>query len=244
MSFSNGPKGIIGDGLVYTIDAANPQSYNSGSGVTYDFFNQTLSGSLDGNGTTYSTDGIGSFEFDGTDDYIEFPSLDVLSGKTQLTISTWHKPVADESGIVALWGDTAGSFQGSCCLLYYQGSNQLLLEVGSDGSNDYIYKSSLSSWMPKGSWHDLTFVFDSTQSTNATKIKMYVNGELQTWTGNNFGFSGWSSSASNWRLATDKTSYAAYDFEGNIAKQLIYNRPLTAAEVLQNYNSQKTRFGL
>ena len=79
MSFSNGPKGIIGDGLVYTIDAANPQSYNSGSGVTYDFFNQTLSGSLDGNGTTYSTDGIGSFEFDGTDDYIEFPSLDVLS---------------------------------------------------------------------------------------------------------------------------------------------------------------------
>ena len=31
---------------------------------------------------------------------------------------------------------------------------------------------------------------------------------------------------------------------GNVAVTQIYNRALTAAEVLQNYNAQKGRFGL
>jgi len=35
-----------------------------------------------------------------------------------------------------------------------------------------------------------------------------------------------------------------YPFGGNIAITRIYNKALTAAEVLQNYNALKGRFGL
>jgi hypothetical protein len=33
-------------------------------------------------------------------------------------------------------------------------------------------------------------------------------------------------------------------FTGRIATTLVYNRALTAAEILQNYNDTKTRFGI
>ena len=36
----------------------------------------------------------------------------------------------------------------------------------------------------------------------------------------------------------------SHTYEGNIASTLIYNRALTATESLQNYNANKTRFGL
>ena len=68
MSFSNGPKGIVGDGLVFTADAGNPQSYTSGSTDAYDIINSSITGSLI-NGMIYSTDGGGSWECDGTNDY-------------------------------------------------------------------------------------------------------------------------------------------------------------------------------
>jgi hypothetical protein len=35
-----------------------------------------------------------------------------------------------------------------------------------------------------------------------------------------------------------------YYFNGSIGLAIIYNRALTAAEILQNYNAVKTRFGL
>jgi hypothetical protein len=33
-------------------------------------------------------------------------------------------------------------------------------------------------------------------------------------------------------------------FNGNIAQVLVYNRALLSSEVLQNYNTQKSRFGI
>jgi hypothetical protein len=36
----------------------------------------------------------------------------------------------------------------------------------------------------------------------------------------------------------------SYAFQGKVAVVHMYNRALTAAEVLQNYNAQKNRFGL
>jgi hypothetical protein len=35
-----------------------------------------------------------------------------------------------------------------------------------------------------------------------------------------------------------------YYYNGNIAIVKVYNRELTAAEVLQNYNVERSRFGL
>ena len=56
MGLGHGPN-IVNDGLVFSIDAANPRSY-PGSGTVIDSMVGTEVGSL--NGATYSTDGVGS----------------------------------------------------------------------------------------------------------------------------------------------------------------------------------------
>jgi hypothetical protein len=80
-------------------------------------------------------------------------------------------------------------------------------------------------------WTHLALVYD------AVNVLFYVNGSLV----------GTNSSAPN---ATLDTGYAMQFGGGNrpstykIANTMVYNRGLSAAEVLQNYNSTKGRFGL
>ena len=44
------------------------------------------------------------------------------------------------------------------------------------------------------------------------------------------------------RIGTFKQS--GFELHGNIAQVQMYNRALSAAEILQNYNATKSRFGL
>ena len=68
MSFSYSPK-IVTDGLVFYVDAANPNSYVSGN-TTVDSLVGDISDSLL-NGVNFSPNRQGIWVFDGVDDYIE-----------------------------------------------------------------------------------------------------------------------------------------------------------------------------
>ena len=76
MANSYGPKGIVTDGLVFSADAGNIQSWVTSSTTCYDVIGGnvlTLQGS---SGTppvpSYDSDGGGCWDFDGTDDRISF----------------------------------------------------------------------------------------------------------------------------------------------------------------------------
>ena len=91
------------------------------------------------------------------------------------------------------------------------------------------------------SWINICVVFDGSQATNQGKLKVYIDGVLENLT---YGYTVPSStSGTNW--SSYFGTYAAssgWDLLGNIAFAHIYNRSLTAAEVLQNYNATKNRF--
>jgi hypothetical protein len=75
-----------------------------------------------------------------------------------------------------------------------------------------------------------------------TNSYIYLNGELKasrslTWLGNTI----WPTSA--WDLGRDINNANQF-FTGSIASYRMYNRALSAQEVLQNYNATKGRFGL
>jgi hypothetical protein len=247
MGFGYGPPTIVTDGLVFAVDAGNPKSFTPDTLPVSDLVNyiSNNTGTIINNGTGdeigYSSDDGGSWLYDGTDDTIEFDPLPVLSGKDNLTISCWHKTEASVTTIESLYGNTAGGFHGIWCGLYYTATNFLYFEIG-NGVNEYVYSASLSTVMPKGFWYDLTLVLDASETDAMDKWKIYVNGEKIATLANGI-FEGTSTSASNLQLGNDKTSYN-FPFNGNIAKFLIYDRSLTAAEVLHNYNAQKSRFGL
>ena len=82
-------------------------------------------------------------------------------------------------------------------------------------------------------------------AVSGTQWKMYKNGvylgsptsSVGTWQ-----VSG--TSITNFDVGRIRNDVANFGFSGNISSVKIYNRELTASEILQNYNATKSRFGL
>ena len=97
--------GIIADGLVFNMDAANRASYIPNATTSYNTLDLNQSGSLqDDNGSgMYSSDNQGTWVFDGIDDYIQ----PLVNGKGTIfdtqtfTIQAWFKSDIDPDTVTA-----------------------------------------------------------------------------------------------------------------------------------------------
>ena len=217
MAFSYSPK-IVTDGLVLYLDAANSFSYVSGSLNWNDLSRSQISGSLI-NGPTFSSVNNGSIVFDGTNDYIDCGTLSLGSAAT---LNIWFKQTtpANNKGLIAL---------GNTHFYLYPGGLPLGLTVYS-GAPLYQYGPGLEVSSSSTVWTMATFI------VNSTNISIFCNGGSKTTGTNTIQTSG------SLKLGIYPT--LGGPFNGNIGLTQIYNRVLTDVEVLQNYNAQKSRFGL
>jgi hypothetical protein len=85
MAFNYSPK-VVTDGLVLYLDAANPNSYVSGSTTWRDISRGGSNGTLI-NGPTYSSANGGSIVFDGTNDYVNCG--DILNYSNNFSANCW-----------------------------------------------------------------------------------------------------------------------------------------------------------
>jgi hypothetical protein len=218
MGLNHSPS-IVLDGLVSYIEAANKIFYpGSGTGTTG--LVNTLSCSLNG-GVGFSSGNLGFFTFDGSNDYLDFgnsASVGLING----TISAWVK--ASSPG---------GGFRGIMAKQYAYGlfySDSVLVAYDWGGSATRSTGVNIAD----GNWKNVVMSFQSAVS-NGTNI--YINGSLSltttiTWVNNTQNLYGGAEVSAN--------QYAACS--GSIFS--LYNRVLTGAEILQNYNATKGRFGL
>ena len=89
MSFSYSPK-IVTNGLILYLDAANANSFVSGSTIWNDLSRGGYNGVLT-NGPTFNSGNGGSIVFDGINDYISIAGGGGLSGASNGTIDIWVK---------------------------------------------------------------------------------------------------------------------------------------------------------
>jgi hypothetical protein len=82
-------------------------------------------------------------------------------------------------------------------------------------------------------WYNVVGNYDG------SRARIYINGILSSISTN----SGITSALSGFTLGNGSAGGNSY-WKGNIANTQIYNRALSAQEVLQNYNATKGRFGL
>ena len=212
-----GPR-IVSSGLVLCLDAANKVSYR-GSGTTWNDLSGNNNTSTLINGPTFSTANLGSIVFDGTDDYVNCgngTSLKLTSG----TVTVWMKTT---STAVAYQGIVA---KASNYGIYNYGGNLLLYDWGTDTNRN----SGIS--ISDGNWRFITLNFVSNSPNNA---KVYINGVLVYTT------TMYKTSDDN-SLGISTGSSGAQLFPGTIGSVQIYNRELTATEILQNYNATKGKF--
>ena len=214
------------NGLVLCLDAGNTKSY-PGSGTAWtDLSGNNNTGTLT-NGPTYSSANGGSLSFDGVDDYVDCGNATSLSFTNNLTVSIWcssnnaasyRSPLMKASN--GSWNDGFGYWQFSGTFAFY--------------INQWNGAQTVS--VSKASFSITNFV----ATYNGVNLKLYENGTLIQ-TGSSY-TTNISNSSTN--LEIGRGGGGSYNWSGNIAQTQIYNRALTAAEIQQNFNALRGRYGI
>jgi hypothetical protein len=215
MAFNYSPK-VVTDGLVLYLDAANPKSYVSGSTTWGDLSRGGNNGTLV-NGPTFSSANGGSIVFDGVNDYVSFSnySQPTYTISSSFTWNIWVFPLRNDNRDVYM-GNRFGGV----------GTNFNKLT-----SNNWEYYTTIfGGAVPLNIWINITLI------KNGTSLLYYRNGSLHAQTTSSI-----EKATQPFYIGGDPAGERSLSRISNVS---VYNRALSATEVLQNYNATKTRFGL
>ena len=221
---------ISENGLVLYLDAGNRASY-SGSGTTWtDISGNSNNGTLT-NGPTFSAGNLGSIVFDGIND-----GVDVLNNfgsiQNNVTFETFVKLNGSQNTKIFVSNYTQVSGASGCGIGIQDGVNNVVkFFTGNLGTTNTLYSTTTLS---NNVYYHIVGTYNG-----SSKI-LYVNANNEA--------SATISNAINNTSVLASIGYVTYlsaqYLNGNIAIARIYNRALSATEVLQNYNAVKRRFGL
>ena len=223
MAYFTGPN-IVTDNLKLALDAGSARSY-PGSGTSADSIVGTNTATLY-NGVAYSSNNGGFWDFDGSDDYIVTDFGNGLNPTTQdLSYGIWVKPDSTQTAMFIMQSNWSTSIR------FYIGSISGKLGWGIQdrgwgaGDTDLTFVN--------GEWYYINIIF------SGTTAKLYANGVLKaTDTISSYVF------GNNLGIGSGQPYSGGYPWNGGIAAFRVYYEELTASEILQNFNAQKSRFGL
>jgi hypothetical protein len=214
---------VVKNGLVLYLDAANSKSYVSGSNTWFDLSGNNNSGSLT-NGPTFSSDGKGSIVFDGTNDYVNLGNI--LNFTSSFTVELYFNASAWNDEWVGLLtkGDTAWRIHRLAV------DTPIKINFTVTGLSSVV---NTASTINTNIWYHLVCVY------NGTQLLIYLNGSLDA-TQNVTGTP--STNTKNLAVGWNADFSGRRFFNGKIPVVKIYNRALSPAEILENYNATKGRF--
>ena len=265
MAFSFGNT-IITEGLAFYADAANFQSY-PGSGTTWtDITPNKLNGTLT-NSPTYTTNGGGGIIFNSASlQTFSFPNVSITT--ESFAYDFWIKPAAYAGGSVpggANWpgmlstvnyvdyvanpvtlaitgtGIAIGFYGAQSYMMYGAVFTGSLLPTASKLGSDLGYTGSIAPTLTTSSVYNIIVQ----RNTSTSHLELYVNGTYYNKIyipNSSYSISGSFPLRSSIRSVNSSDSYYPNGTYYNI--KIYKGKYLTQAEVTQNYNALKGRFGL
>jgi Concanavalin A-like lectin/glucanases superfamily len=229
---------IVMDNLYFCLDAGISLSY-PGTGTTWYDINglgPKNNGTLI-NGPTFNSDNGGSIVFDGSDDFVDCGTsvTSDIRNQTQFTLNFWFKKFSSSNDFNL--GAFDQSTQKGFFIQWFSDNNVYFGVMNEVRAYNYV------SLPYSTGWFNFTFVFDGTLIGSTNKAKLYINSNLQS-SINADGAIGSTVPSNVIPLTLGKlTNYSSIG-KGNLSVVQLYNRALSASEVLQNYNATKSRYGL
>jgi hypothetical protein len=214
---------VVTNGLILNVDAGFTPSY-SRSGTTWYDVSSSNNGTLT-NGPTFNSANDGNIVFDGVDDYV---SVSCASN----TVRAYNSSTEFVIKLPLYSGGQRG-------ILSYRSVSSLYIGKGNGGI--FVYYNTLNvpgytvGNITNGAIAHCVVICDADNNLLST----YINGTLAG-----------SVSRTGWVTTYNTTLDLGYDvgtyeyMDGNMYLFRHYNRVLSAAEVLQNFNATKSRFGL
>lgn len=232
-------KGVVQNGLILNLDAGVSTSY-SGSGSTWS--------DISGNGNHFTLFNSPTFSqnkliFNGTNQYAISNSNVNLSAFTYVTTMIFARTTATTSGMLfehtANWNNNVGGFG----LFPHSNGTGNTVDLHHTNHNSSAVRN--YSFAVGTNWANHTNIF-STASDSVGRLT-YNNASLVSFSGT--GGYPTSTATSGGSFANSLMHLATRAGTGNycpveIGVFLIYNRKLTAAEISQNFNALRGRFGI
>ena len=214
---------IVTDGLIFAVDANNIVSYSKSGTTAYNLAGSNTLTLV--NGLGYNQGNGGYFDVDGTNDALTTPDSSNLDLANEFTIEGWvwwnqHK----NYGSLLVKGPGGSGQLFNYSFFFY--ASQIAFGYG-DGVSFYATYIN-NSLLPTNQWHHIMGTFDGGE------LKFYLNGKLRSTTAG-----GGPPNQNNDALNVIQTQYP---IDGRIANARVYNRALSAQEVLQNYQAEQYRF--
>jgi hypothetical protein len=205
---------VVKDGLIFAIDAAVSRSYSGSGQTTYGLIDDYRGTLLNGVGFTSANNG--SFVFDGTNDYITF-DYDIM-GSTY-TQNIWFKLNVLQPSLLIDQGWSAAVVHSNYVAFYYTNVSPVFFSASFTFTTDR--------------WYMINLV------RGADVKSVYIDGNFIASSNTSDAFDPF------WTTMYVGSNVGSIQFlNGNISQIQIYNRALSAQEILQNYNATKRRYGL
>ena len=220
---------ILSDGLIYSLDAANYKSY-SGSGILVNGLFSSTGATLI-NGTGYTSDGGGSFVFDGTNDYLITSDNVGPLGANPRTICIWfYMPNAQRKNVYGYGQGATGSIF-DIITWDSNGYNRLIGHYWAGGYDTLGSLPSRNTLNVPG-WNFVAHTY------SGTAVSIYTNSVFSNSTNLNL-------TTLSGSLTIGRGTYNAYDyFTGKVSNIQIYNRVLSPLEMTKIYNATRDRYGV
>jgi uncharacterized delta-60 repeat protein len=225
---------IITSGLSVMLDAGYVPSYPR-SGTTWNDLSGNNRNTSLINGPSYTSSYGGSLFFDGADDSLSIPYFNLTT--QSFAVETWFKPQQNTTylrGILSCGDIWSTGGRPGWCLGYFPDNTQISYGLAGGG---VVYRQS-GPLLVQNTIYNLFMV----RNTEENILQLYVNGTLY----NSVAVPSSVSLTGN-RLTI---THPIWDFSppgpfGDFYSIRVYNnKSFTSQEILQNYNDQKSRYGL
>jgi hypothetical protein len=226
-----GPK-IVTDSLVFCIDAANTRSYSGSGDTAYNTALTSAIGATKTAGLSHTSLNPATFIASASSNYLL--SDYTLASGTSFTVCMWFKRQATAYWSALFANEVWNS--GTGYVAYFSSATSLIFSRGG-GSSSITYSNA---GFASSSFNFYAFV----KNPSGTNSIIYING-IGVTSGSISDVAPTKPFIINNRWLNAGTAPSNADSrESQFSQILVYSKALSAAEVLQNYNATKRRYGL
>ncbi|KAF5438082.1 CASH domain-dontaining protein, partial [Candidatus Methanophagaceae archaeon] len=204
----------------------NRSEYGENSTHVYDFSRNGNNGTVNGN-PIYNISGgkfAGAFEFDGTEDYVDCGNDPVLPENTPFTVSAWVKLNSLDQGEWKVVTNKLGT------------GNYVTLTIFLSPANEFSFTTANGTWSPlsdlKTGAVNANQWYHVVSTWNGTTKCIYLDGDLSNSTNP---ASSYEPGAGTGNFSIGARVSGLYCLNGTIDEVAIYNRSLSADEILNHY---------
>jgi hypothetical protein len=232
MGLAHSPRVVV-DGLVLCLDAANIKSYPGTGTIWTDLSGNGNNGTLT-NGPTFDSGNSGSLVFDSVDDYVivtSNASIPYLSSARTVNIWFYTNSSTWVNNVNNLFFYGTGS-TGRAFGIDFGSFPQMEMYTWGGAGRDLLWNTTFN----EVGWKNICVTYNG-----STTILIYENSIFtQTLTLT----SACDTLSSNIYIGSINPGINSWYFDGRISSTSVYNRALSAAEISQNFQALRGRYGI